>query len=291
MSWRVVVVTGIAKLDLKLGFLVVRREDTVRINIDELHTLIVESTAVSLTAALLNELTAKKVKVIFCDEKRNPAAELIPYYGSHDSSLKIREQVDWAEGAKQSVWTRIVAEKIKAQRRVLVHLGLTQQASLLEQYLAQLEFADATNREGHAAKVYFNAVFGMEFTRAQDTPINAALNYGYSLLLSAFNREVAACGYLTQLGLFHSNRFNPFNLSSDLMEPLRPLVDMEVYRMNPLEFSHEHKVRLVELLSSEVFIDGRTQRLHNAIAIYSKSVLNTLCGQQDAELKFCEYEL
>ena len=55
---------------------------------------------------------------------------------------------------------------------------------------------DSTNREGHAAKVYFNALFGMSFTRSADTPVNAALNYGYSIILSAFNREVAAADIL-----------------------------------------------------------------------------------------------
>ncbi len=71
---------------------------------------------------------------------------------------------------------------------------------------------DSTKREGHAAKVYFNALFGMDFTRADDNPINAALNYGYSMILSAINREITAAGYLTQIGIFHQNTFNPFNL-------------------------------------------------------------------------------
>ena len=71
MSWRTVVISSNAKLDYQMGYMVVRRMDTMKIHLSEMETLIVESTAVSLTAALLNELSKKKIKVIFCDEKRN----------------------------------------------------------------------------------------------------------------------------------------------------------------------------------------------------------------------------
>ena len=77
-----------------------------------------------------------------------------------------------------------------------------EEADLLYQYINEIEFGDVTNREGHAAKVYFNALFGMDFTRSAENVTNAALNYGYSLLLSTFNRCVVANGYITQLGAF-----------------------------------------------------------------------------------------
>ena len=71
MSWRTVVISSNVKLDYQMGYMVVRRMDTMKIHLSEMEILIVESTAVSLTAALLNELSKKKIKVIFCDEKRN----------------------------------------------------------------------------------------------------------------------------------------------------------------------------------------------------------------------------
>ena len=91
MSWRTVVITKSAKLDYQMGYMVVRMEDVVKIHISEISVLMIETTSVSLTAALLCELTKKKIKVIFCDEKRNPSSELLPYYGSHDTSMKIRK--------------------------------------------------------------------------------------------------------------------------------------------------------------------------------------------------------
>ena len=108
MSWRTIVVSSVAKLDYQIGYLVVRGQETTRIHIHEVSILIVESTAVSMTAYLLNELVKNKVKVIFCDEKRNPVSELLPYYGSHDTSLKIRNQIKWDDIQKKEIWTQIV---------------------------------------------------------------------------------------------------------------------------------------------------------------------------------------
>ncbi len=107
--------------------------------------------------------------------------------------------------------------------------------------MKEIELGDKTNREGHAAKVYFNALFGMDFSRSKECAINAALNYGYGILLSCFNREVIANGYITQLGLFHNNMFNQFNLASDLMEPFRILVDRIVVKNKPEKFESERK--------------------------------------------------
>ena len=260
MSWRTVVISKNAKLDYQLGYLVVRNQDVVKIHINEIAVLIIETTSVSLTAALLCELTKKKVKIIFCDEKRNPSSELIPYYGSHDTSMKVRKQIAWSEDIKTAVWTEIVTEKIRKQAENLEHWNQGE-SELLYEYISQMEFGDATNREGHAAKVYFNALFGMDFTRTAENSINAALNYGYSLLLSTCTREITINGYITQLGLFHDNMFNPFNLASDLMEPFRPLVDNLIKQMS------------------------------NAMKLYCRSVFDALNDGDISLIKFYKNEL
>lgn len=166
-----------------------------------------------------------------------------------------------------------------------------EEAALLASYLKEIEWNDETNREGHAAKVYFNALFGMDFTRTEDNFINAALNYGYSIILSAFTREVVANGYITQLGLFHDNMFNQFNLASDLMEPFRILVDREVTEMKLLQFEHEEKMQLVNILNHEILIDGKTQYVNNAIKIYCKSVFDALEEDDSLLIRFYGIEL
>lgn len=290
MSWRVVVISYQAKLDYKLDYLVVRQESTTRIHLSEISTLIIETTAVSLTAALMCEMMKRKIKVIFCDERRNPNSELIPYYGSHDTSIKIRKQMSWTEDIKQNIWTQIVTEKIRQQQCFLEELGKPA-GQLLKQYIREINYGDSTNREGHAAKVFFNAVFGMTFTRTADDPINSALNYGYGIILSAFNREIVANGYITQIGIFHDNMFNPFNLGSDLMEPFRILVDRKVYEMEPLKFDREEKLALINLLNQEVFIEGKRNYINNAIKIYCKSVLDALNENDISLMRFYRNEL
>ena len=290
MSWRVVVVANRAKLEFKLNYLVIRSEETVRkVFLGEISVLIIESTAVALTAALLCELVKRKVKVIFCDEKRNPCSELIPHYGCHDVSARLKEQLAWPAATKVEVWTSVVRNKIEQQKRLLKEFSLPG-AELLEEYLCDIQPNDTTNREGHAAKVYFNSLFGLGFSRSADDCTNAALNYGYAVIMSAFNREIVANGYLTQLGLFHDNTFNPFNFTSDVMEPFRPLVDRKVLVANLAGFGPAEKASMVGVLNDSVLVAGEKQYVNNAIKIYCKSIFDAL-NQSDPELiRFYSYE-
>ena len=290
MSWRIVVISNSAKLEYKMDYMIVRQSEITKIHLSEISMLIVESTAVSLTAGLLSELTKRKIKVIFCDEKRNPSSELVSYYGSHDTSAKVRQQVGWTAEIKKMMWTEIVSEKIRNQQRFLEDLGKKENVMLTE-YLKEIQPGDTTNREGHAAKVYFNAVFGMDFSRSLDIPINAALNYGYGIILSTFNREIVSNGYITQVGLFHDNMFNQFNLGSDLMEPFRILVDRKVYEMKPEKFEKEEKLQLVNILNQEVTIDGKRNYVVNAIKIYCKSVFDAINDNDVSLIRFYSNEL
>lgn len=291
MGWRTVVVSKSSKLDLRLGYMVVRdSEGSVRVHISEISVLIIENTASSVTAALLSELTKQKIKVIFCDEKQNPSSELVSYYGCHDCSLKFRNQLEWSELSKQAVWTAIVTQKIKMQALNLEYFKIPE-ASKLYSYIDEIEFNDETNREGHSAKVYFNALFGKKFSRSDECPVNAALNYGYSIILSCFNREIVCCGYSTMLGLHHNNMFNQFNLGCDIMEPFRPIIDRTVKLLSPEKFESEEKKRILKLLSEEFIIDGKKQSLLNTIKIYSKSVFDAIESNDTALIRFYGYEL
>ena len=131
----------------------------------------------------------------------------------------------------------------------------------------------------------------MDFSRGEECAVNAALNYGYSIILSAFAREIVANGFSTQLGIFHDNIFNEYNLACDLMEPFRPFVDYIVYKMHPEKLEHDEKMLLTDILNRKVLIGGKIQYMTNAIKIYTKSVLDSLCDENMSFLKFPEYEL
>ena len=277
MSWRIVVISKRCKLDYSMNYMVVRGEEIKRVFLDEIAIVVIENIAVSMTGCLLSALIDKKIKVIFCDGSRNPQAELVSYYGAHNDSLKIRQQINWDEEIKQKVWTLIVKEKISNQAIVLRRAGKDESYYMLKKYSNEVENGDITNREGHAAKVYFNSLFGMDFTRGdEENPVNAALNYGYSLILSAFNREITSNGYLTQLGLAHANQFNHFNLSCDLMEPFRTIIDEAVWKNKFNIFGKEEKYLLIKLLVRNFNINGNEQTLLNAIKIYTKSIFNAI---------------
>lgn len=156
----------------------------------------------------------------------------------------------------------------------------------MREYEKEVVVGDTTNREGHAAKVYFNALFGKTFSRSEDCPTNAALNYGYSILLSMFNREIVTNGYITQLGIFHDNMFNQFNLASDFMESFRPLIDEIVLEMNPSVFEKEQKHELLSVLQTEVMIDGRMEYIPNAIRIYTRSLFDAINERDISLIKF-----
>lgn len=289
MAFRTVVIDSHSKLDYSLSYLVFRTpEVTKKILLDEVHTLIVTSTAVSLTTCLINELIKHKIKVIFCDEKHNPCCELIPSAGNSNSPKRINEQINWSPEVCDLLWKFIIRRKIQNQSSFLKERNMPNWASFLDDFANNVEFGDVTNREEHAAKVYFNHAFYEGFTRDKDCFLNACLNYGYSILLSEFNRAVIAAGYLTQLGIHHKNEFNEFNLSCDLMEPFRFIVDRKAASLTEKE---DFKKEMVNLLNEEYLQVGKKQSLVNAISIYCNSIFSVLNKGDISKIAFIEYEL
>lgn len=286
MGFRTVVVNSRSKLECRLNFLIVRGETEKRIYINEINTLIVQSTAVSLTAALLSELVRNNVKVVFCDEKCNPSSELLPYYGSHNTSKRIKIQTGWTQEIKDEVWKVLIAKKITSQSELLKKRGFETESIMLEEYAADVTPGDKTNREGHAAKVYFNCILPEGVTRRGGGFINGCLNYGYAVLLSAINREIVASGYMTQIGVWHDNEFNEFNLGSDMIEPLRTIIDETALTIEPGDATFKHT--MAGALNYEVTFADKKTTLDVAVRQYVKSVLYALEVNDPDEVTFPE---
>lgn len=292
MSWRTVVITNRAKMDLRMNHMVVRSMDNItKIHLSEIQMVMIETMQVSITSALLSTLSEMKIPVIFCDAEHNPVSELLPFYGCHDCSKKVIDQIKWKQKFQDKLWKEIVKEKISNQKKLLEKTNTDNYfIKFLETYYDQVVDGDPTNREGVAAKVYFAGLFGPEFIRGSDDVINAALNYGYQILLSSINMEIKISGYLTELGIHHKSQHNFFNLGSDLIEPLRPIVDEIVYKQiaGELEFNTEHKRVLQEMLNSYIKINGRNETLNNAIRVYVNSVFKSLEKEDIKEIKWVE---
>ena len=258
MSFRTVVISKQSKLNYKNRFLVVKQEaDEKYIHLSEIDTIIVDSIAVSISSYLLKELSDNKINIIFCDEKHNPFGELKSFYSRHNSSKKIINQSKWLAKEKDELWTYIVKNKIVS-------------------YVDEVTTGDKTNREGHAAKVYFNSLFGKNFVRNADDNINAALNYGYAILLSTFSKEIVNNGYLTQLGIHHKNEFNDYNLACDLMEPFRSIIDNFVWFNKERELDNDYKMDIINVFNNKYKYNGKSYVLKDIIKMYTKNTLDVM---------------
>ena len=277
MAFRDVVIASPCKLSYKGGYLVVRKEDdTAKVHLSEISSVVLQTNQVYISAYLLSELAKAKVSFVVADEKRNPIGQYLPLYGAHNTSKRIGEQLEWTEPAKKRVWQRVVRDKIAHQSRILNARASEEEGELLAALVPEVRSGDTTNREAYAARVYFRALFGQGFSRDDDTPVNAALNYGYGILLSAVNREIVARGYLTQCGICHRSEFNQFNLSCDLMEPFRPIVDRLVFDNIDGDFTRDDKYLLIDMMNQCIPYRGGSYREGSVVGLYVRDCLSAL---------------
>lgn len=288
MGWRTLLISQNCKLSYQNDYLLVRNENLQMVHLSELSTVIIDTGQVSITSYLISELAKNKIKLIFVDELHNPVCETVPYYGNFNTSKKILNQINWDIETKEKVWQKIIQQKIFNQYRVLSKFKIEGVDKLLC-YAEEVRIGDKTNREGHASKVYFNLLFGKKFIRHEGDSINAALDYGYGIILSTFNKEIVSKGYITQVGINHKNEFNYFNFACDLMEPYRVLVDELVYTNQDRILNRDYKIELIDILNRKVKIDGKSQYVSNSIPIYIKSVTDSLDNTKDIEI--LNYEL
>lgn len=276
-GFRSVVIESPCKLSYRGGYMVVRKEDdTAKVHLSEFHTLVLQTNQVYISAYLMSELAKSKISLVVSDERHDPVGQYLPLYGAHNTSARIDEQLEWGPVAKKQVWQRIVKDKILHQSRILGVRAREEDAAMLEKVAAEVRSGDSTHREAHAAHVYFRSLFGPDFSRDEDGPINAALNYGYALLLSSVNREIVSRGYLTQEGICHHNDFNQFNLSCDFMEPFRPIVDRVVFDNVGDEFTKDDKLLLVDMLNQTIPYKGGSYKVASVISLYVKDCLDAL---------------
>lgn len=289
MSFRSLVINNRCKLEYSLNYLVINKGDeTKRVLLDEVKMIIINSTQVSITSTLIAECINKKIKILFGDVKHNLVGEITPYKNNYYANKKIKEQISFDEERKNFLWQQIVKMKIKGQADNLKIIGKDDVSDLLYCYSNEVELGDVTNREGLAAKSYFRAIFGKDFYRDDDSiEVNTYLNYGYTIILSSINRSIKALGYYTELGIHHIGETNSFNFSCDLMEPLRPLVDLIILKK---EINMENfKQEFINMLSKVVIFEESSTYLDNAIEEYVSNCLQYLKTGNESKIQFINY--
>ncbi len=280
MGYRVVYIQQSERLSLYLDNLKVETDrGELLIPLSDIQTLIVDNYKTVLSTRLMNALSSNNVCTILCGIDHLPNCYVLPMNGHFSASGNIFKQIEWNDNIKQQIHQKIVIAKISNQRKILIkHHGSQYAEELLTKYIGEVQIGDSTNREGLAAKVYFRDLFGDDFIRFDNDVINAGLNYGYSIFRSLITSIIVSKGYLPNIGIFHKGRENMTNLSDDLIEVFRPIVDdyVRTNMMDDVLFTSKSREELIRLSVGRVYYENCTETISNAITIYFENILRCL---------------
>ena len=291
------------------------KRDEVAIPLSDIAYIILESPQITLTSALLDALATHKVAVFSCDSSHLPSGIFMPFLGHYRSLGVLQSQITLKNQTKAILWQQIIKSKIYNQSAVLklAKPNENKTIAMLQNLAQSVNIGDSNNNEAQAAAVYFKALFGIDFARKKEgeistneihSRINSALNYGYAIVRGAIVRSIASSGLSPALGLFHANRFNPFNLADDIIEPFRAFVDSLVVEMlevgefekssdtndtNGVGLSLQNRVHLAQILSAQICVQthtkanadkarnkGKLYPLMRAVVVCVQSVVNAI---------------
>jgi CRISPR-associated protein Cas1 len=250
------------------------------IPVEDLGVLIIDHPGVSYTQALLAACFENNVVVVLCDAKHLPCALLLPLAGHSLHAKTLRAQIAASQPVQKRLWQVIIQNKIREQAGVLRSLVLDDHP--LPAFAAKVKSGDPDNIEAQAARIYWGKLFGSDFRRDRDmNGVNALLNYGYAVLRAAVARAVVGAGLSPALGIHHCNQYDDLALADDLMEPLRPLVDLKVHAIcqnfTEPDVNKETKAALLELLTWNCRWDEKRVPLLTALSYYAAGVRAVLC--------------
>ena len=217
-----------------------------------------------------------------------PEGLFMPFAANHQYAEKLRHQLSASEPLKKSLWQQTIKEKIGNQYENLRRHGI--KADNLLYWKKQVRSGDPDNYEGRAAAYYWKVVFGEDrpFKRWRDgVPPNNLLNYGYAVLRAVVARSLVGSGMLPAVGIHHRNKYNPFCLADDIMEPYRPFVDELILKITEMfnedeimDMSKEVKAELLRIPALDVFIDGQSSPLMVAAGRTTASLMQCFEGER-----------
>lgn len=288
MGHRVIYVEKCEYLRLYLDNLkVMVKDNDILFPISDIQILVIDNYQSNISVPLINKLTENNVCTIICGVDHLPKSYILPINGNFATSGNINKQISWEKERKALLHSIIVKYKIENQIEILKQNNKSHEViKKLYEFVDSIELDDRTNREGLAAKMYFRELFGSDFIRFDDDVINAGLNYGYSIFRSLITSIIVAKGYIANIGIFHKGKQNMFNLSDDIIEVFRPIVDDFVYNTmhDEILFKQEHREKLIQLTNKKILIDSRKQTIANAINQYLDSIFNYLDGETNRVL-------
>lgn len=278
MGWKIVEIENGNYLKLFLDNLVIYQDDSkITLPLKDIDVLLINNYKINLSVQLMNELTQNNILTILCDNKHKPQTFIFPVFGNYNTLKVFSNQLNWNHKYKSKLWENIINQKISNQALFVKYiLNNENKYNQLESYRKQIKEYDITNREGHSSKVYWNLVYGKKFSRDDDSYINILLNYGYSILNGYISRSIIKKGLDPRISLFHKSFHNHFALSSDLIEPFRILVDIEVYKIHKTgekDFK-KHKEILINMFNKKIMFNDKLNFLNNVIDDFIDTIVN-----------------
>lgn len=262
---------------------IITKEVKGSVPVEDMGFLVLDHYQITLSHQLIVALQQNNVAIISCDESHMPLGLMLPMNGHVLHSERLKDQINISEPLRKQLWKQTVEAKIFQQKALLSKLGFVEEP--MQNYLVNVKSGDSTNMEGIAAQYYWRQLFD-DFIRERDGDVpNNFLNFGYAILRSMVARALVSSGLNPTIGIFHRNKYNPYCLADDIMEPYRPYVDELVIEwMNkpfrPTEMSKESKAHLLSIATKDVMMDGLKRPLLVALSSTTSSLYKCMIGEQ-----------
>lgn len=240
-----------------------------QVPIEDIGIVVLENQQITITQSVIASLLENNACVLWCDEKHMPSGLLLSMAHNHTYTEKVRFQLEASEPLKKNLWKQTVTAKIRNQASLLRQLGLEYKP--LQLWSTEVSSGDKENIEAKAASFYWEKIFTYLNTRTtrhrHGPPPNNLLNYGYAILRAVIARNLVASGCLLMVGIYHRNKYNPYCLADDIMEPYRPFIDRLIIdfvsRLGqiPETLTPAHKKELLSIPAIDVIIDSQKSPL------------------------------
>lgn len=282
-AYRSIFIENPARLSLKNNnFCITQDGKDITLSLQDILIIICESPQITITTSLLSRLADSKISLFTCDDSHIPNGIFTPYLGHYKTSEMLRRQIDISQQTKAILWQQIIKQKLYNQGVLALEKNTTIAEKILE-LSKKVMLNDSKNLEAQGAILYFQVLFGKEFSRKDIDSINSALNYGYAVIRGCIARNLVGSGFLPTLGIFHRNQFNAFNLADDLIEPYRVFVDSLVLSMLEIQglkngFERLHRLQLASILNAKVKCENKYYPMYRAITRSVWSLANILKG-------------
>ena len=253
--------------------------------IEDIGIVVLDNQQITISNALLMALMENNAAIISCNWQHLPEGLMLPFAGHHAFTEMARYQLEASEPLKKNLWQQTVVSKISNQAALLNLLGI--ECENMKYWASKVKSGDPDNYEARAAAFYWENIFSdnNKFRRHRfGSPPNNLLNYGYAILRGTIARSLVGSGMLPFSGIHHRNKYNPYCLADDVMEPYRPYVDLAVLHIldeteKTDELTKEIKTKLLSVPATDITIDNEKSPLMVGAQRTTASLMKCFMGK------------